>query len=332
MADLSQEEIDALISGEGEGEATKTTDAETDSGAAVDKRAAEVKIYDFRKPSPIPEEQKKTFALLHEQYAQRLKVNLSAFLRTEVEVSLENVEQMTFSQYVSSLNTPTCLATFEMPPLNGFGLIEANAIIAYSVIDRMLGGSGLRPEQVRPFTDVEMAIVKRFMESLLYDLQETWKSLIAIRFNVHETKTNPALVRIIPMKEITLVITLNIKVVNASGLITICIPYSNLEPLAFKLGSQQWNEYTKQSEEVLQTQKENFCKIPMELSAVLSKIDLSMEEVLALQVGDIVDLGHKTSCPISVKVGASEKFEANVGLVGKHKAFVIQNEIQKDKI
>lgn len=328
MADLSQEEIDALISSEGE---EKPEESKSDD-SSLEELSKDIKVYDFRKPSPIPEEQKKTFALLHEQYAQRLKVNLSAFLRTEVEVALENVEQMTFSQYVSSLNTPTCLATFEMPPLNGFGLIEANAIIAYSVIDRMLGGSGLRPEQVRPFTDVEMAIVQRFMESLLLDLQETWKSLISIRFNIHETKTNPALVRIIPMKEITLIITLNIKVVNASGLITICIPYSNLEPLAFKLGSQQWNEYTKQSEEVLQAQKENFCKIPMELSAVLSKIDLTMEEVLALQVGDIVDLSHKTSCPISIKVGSSEKFEANVGLVGKHKAFVIQNEIQKDKL
>lgn len=339
MADLSQDEIDALISGtSSEEESVEPPVEKTDSSVKENPKQEKEEVkeknlrkYDFKKPSPIPEEQKNTIALLHEHYAQKLKVNLSAFLRTEVETSIENVEQITFSAYISSLNTPTCISSFDMSPLNGFGLIEVNAIIAYSVIDRMLGGNGSPPKQVRPFTDVEISIIRKFIGNLLTDLQDTWKSVVNVSFSPREIQTNPAMVRIIPMREITLIITLGIKISDANGLITICIPYSNLEPISFKLGNQQWTKYTsKPSEDVLTAHKRNFYKVPLEVNAILGQIELGIEEIIALEVGDIIDLSKKTKDPIHLQIAGSNKFEANPGLLGKHKAAIIKNDIKKD--
>lgn len=345
MADLSQDEIDDLISGalsgeeEDDADLPVMTEEESPSSEGISstvtpetpKPMGSVRGYDFRKPTPIPEDQKKTIALLHEQYAQKLKINLSAFLRTEVDVSLENVEQVTFAEYISSLSTPTCITSFDMQPLNGIGLIETNAVIAYAIVDRMLGGSGFVHGQVRPFTDVELAIVRKLVDNLLVDLHEAWKPIVNISFVPKEVQTNPAMVRIIAMKELALIITLNVKIKESSGLLTICIPYANLEPIAFKLGSQQWNKYTgKQPEDIYEAILHNFYGVPLDVTAMLGKIQLSMHDVLALQVGDIIDLGVKTKEPVKIQVAGVDKFLANPGLLGKQKAISIVSEVKKE--
>jgi flagellar motor switch protein FliM len=348
VADLSQDEIDALISGAmddemggGDDEGGKATDPSPQPDAAGASSPGltpigvppvkKIKDYDFRKPSPIPEEQKKTIALLHENYAHKLKVDLSALLRSEVEATLENVEQVTFAEYIASLNTPTCITSFDMHPLSGIGLIETNAVIAYAIINRMLGGNGAVPGAVRPFTDVEIAIIRKFVDTLLLDLEEAWKPIVNVSFTPKDIETNPAMIRIIPMKEVSLIITLNIKIADASGLITICIPYSNLEPIAFKLGSPQWNKITgKQSEGVVTALEDNFKNIKLEARAILGTVEFGMAEVLALEVGDIIDLDQRTRDPIILQIAGEDKFKVNPGLVGKHKAVSIHNEIKKE--
>jgi flagellar motor switch protein FliM len=218
-----------------------------------------------------------------------------------------------------------------MPPLNGYGLVEINAIVAYSFIDKLLGGDGSVPEEVRHFTDVELAIVRKIIDTMLLDLSDTWKTVLNVSFNPKEIQTNPAMVRIIPMKEVTVIITFSVKVADSSGLITICIPYANLEPIAFKLGNQQWHKYAaKQSEEIQAAHMNNFHNVPLDVTAILGKMDLPMEEVLALQAGDILDLGSKTSDPVTVRIASKDKYYANPGLLSKHKAVSILKEVEKE--
>jgi flagellar motor switch protein FliM len=344
MNDLSQDEIDALISGalsKEEGEAPVEEPKEEEKKSSSSKKVKKLNSskkkeeyllpYDFRKPSPIPEEQKRTITLLHETFAQKLKVSLSSFLRAEVDVTLKNVEQLSYAQYAASLNTPTCVSTFEMPPLTGFGLIEVNAIVAYAIIDKMLGGDGMVPSQVRPFTGVELSIVSKMIEMLLATLSEIWKPIINMSFLSKDLQANPAMIRIIPMKEISLIITLNVKVCEVSGLITLCIPYTNLEPIAFKLGNQQWHKFSvTQSEEIQEAHRRNFHSMELDIHAILGSINLSMEEILSLEKGDILNLDQKTSEPLSLRVSDKDKFLIRPGLRGKHKAIIIEKEIKKE--
>ncbi len=344
MADLSQDEIDALIAGADDKDETSGTDdggdnlppiPTNDEGLQEEEPKLDgnknVSVYNFRKPQPIPEDQKKTITLLHEGYAQRLKLNLSSFLRSDIDISLQNVEQLSFAQYTNSLSTPTCITSFDMAPLTGYGIIEVNAVIAYAIIDKMLGGDGTVPAQVRRFTDVELAIVRRLIDTLLTELTVAWKPILNIAFTPKEMRTNPSMVRIIPTKEICLIITFNVKILDTSGLITICLPYANMEPISFKLGSRQWRNYTaKQSEDVVTAHKRNFYRVKLQLSAILGRVRLPMEEVLALQPGDILDLGTKTRDPIILRVSNEDKFEVNPGLLGKYKAITIQKELIKE--
>lgn len=291
----------------------------------------EYNLYDFRSPNRIPAEQKRTVTLIHETYAQTVAITLSSFLRTEVHVTLKDVEQQTFSDYLMTLVNPACIVTFDMPPLNGYGLLEINSAIVYSAIDRMLGGTGSVPSTTRTFTDLEISIMNKFIAIMLSELRSAWSYILSIGFNMQEVQTNPAFVRIIPMREACLIVTLKIKVAETSGLVTVCIPYANLEPISSKLGNQQWHRYTaKQSDHIREAHQRNFNSVEVDVSAVLGQTEISMADLLNLQVGDVLSLESRTRDPISLLVAGDEKFKVRPGLLGKYKGVTIQRSVTKE--
>lgn len=292
----------------------------------------DVQAYDFRKPNRIPKEHKRTICMVHETFAQAVSLTLSAFLHAEVNVSLDEVEQTTFQEYTMSLSNPTCAATVDMQPLNGFGIVELNSALVYTMIDRMLGGRGSVPGQVRSFTDIELSIARKLLNMILRDLGDSWQQLLRINFGLKELHSNPAFIRCIPSREVCLTAYIKMSVGDIQGLFTLCIPYVNLEPIAGKLKNEQFNSrYSpRQNTEVRAAHIRNFHRIPLDIKAILGSFALSMRELLLLQPGDIIDIRQAVRDPIRVRVGEQDKFLANPGLRGKSKAVVIQSELGKE--
>lgn len=339
MTDLSQDEIDSLMGGGGDFPSPDDTVAvaeEEESPAenlvAEQEHSWNVQDYDFKKPNRIPKEHKRTICMVHETFAQTVSMTLSAFLRTEVTVSLQEVEQTTFQEYTMSLTPPTCAATVDMQPLNGCGVVELNAALVYTMIDRMLGGSGSIPAQIKSFTDIELSIARKLLNTILKDLGDSWQQLLRINFGLKEMHSNPAFIRSIPSREVCLAAYIKVDVGDVNGLFTLCIPYVNLEPIAGKLKNEQFNSrYSpKQNDDVKEAHERNFSQITLEIKPILGSFDLSMRELLFLQPGDIIDIKQGVSDPIRVCIGGQEKFLATPGLRGKSKAIAIQGDIAKE--
>ncbi|MDF2578311.1 MAG: fliM [Chlamydiales bacterium] len=286
--------------------------------------------YDFKNPRRIQPEQKETLRVIHETYVNALSITLSSFLRTDVKISLQSTEQQTFAEYVRSLNTPTCIGIFDMHLLNGYGLLEVNSALVYSVVDRTLGGKGSVNKTMRPFTSVETTISRKLLEILLKELSIAWDYLVKISFELKDVQTNPAFVRITPEREICIITTMKVQIGEVSGLITLCLPYSNLEPIAPKLVNQQSPYTITQTPEVKESLRNAIGNIEVDLNAILGSIELSMEDLLSLETGDILNLGHKAKHPITLRVAGQDKFKVIPGLLGKFKGVSIEKEITKE--
>jgi len=286
----------------------------------------QVELYDFYHPNRIPKDHIETLNRIHERYSDLLSGSLSTFLRTNVEVKLDTVVQLAFQDYLKLLVNPTCIATFDMQPLNGYCAMEINAVLIFSMIDRMLGGDGKTPDTSRAFTDIETSICSKIIRIFLDGFSDSWKQMLTFNFHLKEVQTNPAFTRTIPMREICLVAKMKMTIGDTSGMVTVCLPYVNLEPIASKLKKEEWNSSfsTKQSQEVQEAHQKNFMTIDLELCAHLGKTELSMSDLLMLQPGDILNLGNKTRNPISITIGGIEKFKGVPGLCGRNKAVGIQ--------
>jgi len=73
--------------------------------------------YDFKRPERVGKEQMRALQTLHEGFGRNFGAALSALLRTMVEVKLTSVDQLTYSEFVFSLENPTC-----------FNLINASSL------------------------------------------------------------------------------------------------------------------------------------------------------------------------------------------------------------
>ncbi len=132
---LSQSEIDKLLSAL----STGAVSAEEVNAAEEQKK---VKVYDFKRPDKFSKDQIRTLYMLHENFARLLNTYLSTHLRTLVNVEVASVEQLTYEEFVRSLSNPSVIGVLAVPPLKGNVIMELNPSIAFSIIDRLFGGTG----------------------------------------------------------------------------------------------------------------------------------------------------------------------------------------------
>ena len=66
------------------------------------------------------------------------------------------------------------------------------------------------------------------------------------------------------------------------------------------------------------------------IRAVLGKAEVTFEDVLKLQVGDVLKLDTRVKEPTVVFVGTKPKFLGRPGLVGRRKAVQLSSKIAKN--
>ncbi len=143
---LSQAEVESLLSAM---ESGSLGEPRSELPAAASRRMAatpspkpreKVVAYDFKRPERVGKEQMRALQTLHEGFGRNFGAALSALLRSIVEVKLTSVDQLTYSEFVFSLENPTCFNLLRAAPLEGNLILDINPSILYPIIDRLLGG------------------------------------------------------------------------------------------------------------------------------------------------------------------------------------------------
>jgi len=315
---LDQSEVDALLAAVDSGAVKEETAAKVFSR---NKRITDVEIrtYDFKRPERVSKDQMRALEALHEGFSRNFGAALSGYLRTIVEVSVANIEQLTFSEFIHALPNPTCFNLLSAKPLDGQMCLEISPLIIYPIIDRLLGGSSADlfiPQ--RPLTAIEWRLVKRLTDRALTNLAEAWSAITAIAFDLTETESNPQLVQIVPPNEVVVVIGFEIKMGNRAGTMSLCIPYNVIEPVMSKLSQQNWFTYTKKtnSDMHLQAMQKNLSGAPLMVKVLLGHTTIKAEELMNLASGDIIQLDKPASSEMIVQIEGKNKY---TGLIGQYK-------------
>src|SRR5262249_35052578 len=130
---------------------TSTTDVvEEDANASLDervlgstkqgKRRTNIKTFDFRRPSKFSRDHFRAFQIVHETFSRQLTTVLSTSLRTMCQVTLDEVEQLSYGEYVQELPNPSFLAIFQLDPLPGASMIFIPLPLVMNCIEFLLGG------------------------------------------------------------------------------------------------------------------------------------------------------------------------------------------------
>ncbi len=331
---LSQHEVESLLSAMETGapkasapSSTASAPASSSSSAAAKARTREkVTPYDFKRPERVGKEQMRALQSLHEGFGRNFGAALSALLRNIVEVKLTSVDQLTYSEFVFSLENPTCFNLLRATPLEGNLILDINPSILYPIVDRLLGGgkeSG--PLARRPLTEIELRLVSRITGLFLDELKRAWENVLELDLAVERVESNPQLVQIVPPNEVVVLISFELTIGDVRGMMNLCIPFNSIERIGNQLTSNTWVSYGKseQSPETLQALSRSLDGSVVDVEVTLAETVISTKDMLELRVGDIITTEKDVGTPLNVHIQGIRKLTARAGAVKGHKAIEV---------
>jgi flagellar motor switch protein FliM len=320
---LSQNEIDALLS------ALSTGQMDADE-LKKEESQRKIRTYDFKRALRFSKDHMRSLMRIHENFSRLLTTYFSAQLRTYVDISVVSVDQLPYEEFISSIPKMTILNIFDVTPLEGRIMLEINPNIAYTMLDRVLGGKGSNYNKIENLTEIETKIMKQLFEKCVDSLQESWSSVIDIEPSFSEFEVNPQFLQIVSPNETVVVISLNTQVGDTTGMINICIPHVVLEPILPNLSMKYWMQTVKKERkaEEVQVLKDRVKDTEVIVSAQLGEAVVTIKDFLQLNIGDVISLDSGVNRPLTICVGDQPKYVGQPGKVNKKLAVQITDSFE----
>ncbi|MGE0606912.1 MAG: flagellar motor switch protein FliM [Pirellulales bacterium] len=329
---LSQEEVESLLSAldQGARPAPSRRDTTRPVGPAPTIRTREkVTTYDFKRPERVGKEQMRALQSLHEGFGRNFGAALSGLLRSMVEVKLTSVDQLTYSEFVFSLENPTCFNLLKADALDGNLILDINPSILYPIIDRLLGGGreGVAPAR-RPLTEIELRLVTKITTLFLVEMRRAWENVLNLDLSVVRVESNPQLVQIIPPNEVVVLISFELTLHDdVRGMLNLCIPFNSIERIGSKLSSNNWLAYGRRdaSPETARQIGGNLQGSQVQLVAQLAVSTITTGDLIGLRVGDIITTEQDVRQPLLVQISGLNKYLGFAGAYKGRKAIRIES-------
>ena len=304
---LSQSEIDNLLAALSSGE--------MDTEQLQDSSEKQVKNYAFKRPTKFSKEHLRTLEIIFEHYGRLLSTSLPVYLRKNVHVEVTSSETVIFSEFSNALSNPLILGIVNFQPLGGMILVELASNLGFAMIDRMLGGQGEPLEKNREFSEIEMTIIEKMLVVCMQLMREPWKNVVDINPVLERIETNSQFAQIIAPNDMIAIVTLDIKIGDAEGLMNVCLPFFTLESVMDKLNTKYWyaNMQEQDEEEYDEYIEALLRRVDVPVKAVLGKSRISVTDFVNLQCGDIIRLDTNVEQDLNVYVGNIKKFTALPG-------------------
>lgn len=304
---LSQEEVDALLRGISGGLVETEAEKYHEPG--------EIMAYDLTSQDRIIRGRMPTLEMTNEKFARMFRTTLSSLLRKVIAVTAVSADMIKFGEFLKTLPVPTSLHLFRMDPMRGTAIFVVESKVIFTLVDIIFGGAGVEAYKIegREFTAIENNLIKKVVLNALTDLEKSWKSLIDLKVSYQRAEINPQFVQIVPPTDVVIVINFEIEIEYTSGIISICIPYSMLEPIKDKLAAGFQSEQLEVDKGWTNRFKEGLLQSYVEIMAELGRAQIHGKDVVNLKKGDVIQLDQYASDPLDVYVEGIIKYKGYPG-------------------
>ena len=305
---LSQKEVDALLNAVVGGDVP----TETKKGAEEEDN---VVTYDLTSQDKIIRGRMPTLDIVYERFIRAFRMNLTSQLRKLATLSIAATDTMKFGEFINTLPLPSCMSVVRFETLRGSGIVVLESKLAYALIESFLGGTDRPYTKVegKDFTQIELSIIRRVVVAALDDLEKAWAPVTPMRIAFVRTETNPQFVGIVPPSDIIIATTFSVELENASGALTVVMPFATLEPIRQKLISGFQQEVVESDDYWVNMMVRHLEETELNISVELGRTQMSMRQLLDLKLGDVVPLQTDASAEIAVAVEGVTRFRGLFG-------------------
>lgn len=334
---LSQSEVDALLAAVTEGDVPAGDSSPSFSGnnvKSINGGSLEKNVitYDLTSQDRIIRGRLPQLEVIYEKFMRSFRVSLSGSLRKIASITLTSTEFLKFGEFINTLPIPTCMSVLRFNNLRGSALFVIEAKLAYALVDSFFGGADRPYAKLdgKEFTPIELQIVKKVVELAINDLEISWSTIEKIDCSFQRTEINPQFVGIVPPTDVVIASTFDVELEQASGTISIVIPYSTIEPIKQKL-STGFQVESDQTDKKLWTSiiKEQLLDTDVDIKVNLGETEIKLKDLMNLKIGDVISLTQDSSGELDVLVENVKKFKGYYGVHHGTVAMQITRQIEK---
>ncbi|MBL4645567.1 MAG: flagellar motor switch protein FliM [Hyphomicrobiales bacterium] len=244
--------------------------------------------------------------------------SMRSFTSDNVEVSLDSISSVRFDDYLNSIPLPAIISVFKAVEWDNFGLITVDSNLIYSIIDSLLGGGrGMQSIRVegRPYTTIEMNLVRRMIELILVDAEAAFKPLTPIKLQLDRLETNPRFAAITRPNNAAILVELRVDMEDRGGRIEILLPYATIEPIRNLLLQMFMGEKFGRDDIWESHLATEIYAAEVEIDAVLVEQEMPLKEVLALEPGHTIMFDISPQDSVTIKCGQTNLTEGVMGRI-----------------
>ncbi|EGI75827.1 flagellar motor switch protein FliM [Hylemonella sp. W303a] len=301
---LSQEEVDALLEG-----VTGESQRSTDDAAKI----GEVRFYNISSQERIVRGRMPTMEVVNERFARNLRISLFNFIRRSPEISVGPVQVQRYSAFLRELAVPTSFNIMAVRPLRGNGMIVCEPSLIFGVIDTLYGGIGKFQSRIegRDFSATEQRIINRLVDVISDEYKKAWRGIYPLELEYQRSEMQPQFANIATPSEIVVSSSFQLEIGEMSGTIHFCIPYATLEPIRDVLYSSTQGDSMEVDRRWVNVLTREIQAADVTLVAELARANTTVEELLAMKVGDFIELERQPR--IEATISGVPVFECQYG-------------------
>ena len=325
---LSQDEINSLLRGLSDG------DIEQD-GVETVANQPKAKKFDLASQERIIRGRMPTMELIHDRFARQFRTSLGKFLGRTCFANVGGIEMIKFGLFMKKLPLPSSLHIFRMPPLSGYALMVVSSPLVFGIVDGLFGGSGQARVKIegREYTPIENRLIGKVVMMALEVLKDAWAPIHPVDFVYVRSEFNPLAIAIVPPTDVVIIVTIEVELEQESTTLTLCTPYSTIEPLRGKLATGFQSTRLEVDSGISRRMETNVKRTMAGMSAQLATGTIRTKELLALKQGDVITMDTNPSEEALLMLEGSPKYYGYIGSYRGNRALRITRAIpQRDLI
>ena len=320
MEHVTPEEMSALLSG-----AAQLTEGD-------EKQSAGVVTFDFRRQEKMSKENEQTLRMVMGNLGRYMSGALSTLLRSVVRLDMNGLAEASLEAFTAEL-PPFCLmAICSLPPLEGKFILLLDPEFCLACIERLRGGPGDVPDEVRELTEIETVLLRVVVERILGCIKEVFGTIVAVEPVIDQLETRSHFVPLSTGSDVAVVIDYGVSVRTVAGEVKLCMPYQMLKPITPHLHKHLWFQESdrpahQDASQTLETRR-TVMNTQVEIRALLGEATISVAELLDLQEGDCVVLDRQEKEELPLLIAGQQRLRGRLGVVGRRYGILITDWIE----
>ncbi|GAA0071894.1 flagellar motor switch protein FliM [Clostridium sardiniense] len=292
----------------------------------------DVRLYDFKKSEKFSIENIRHLIMMSEEFCKTSNLQISYETKKEgFKLELETSNQISYDDFLERTHKDDIIIEYNIDSNVQNLTLFIDKSVVLSLVDLLLGGSGKVKDINREPTKIDLELTRYLIQGLLQRIYLPYKYDSVEITGIY---TNTAQYQRLTGKDIVFESIIGVKINNCNiGRMRFCMPYKSMEPVINNLVNIKVNsEEEEKLNDIFSNEIFEYVKnVDMDIQANLGTIEISINDLLNIQEGDVILLNQQIHDDIIVKVGGADIYKAKPGTLGIKKGVQITDIISRER-